>query len=509
MSATCVLPDKAAFSSVYDQNQAQCVWASIPADVHTPVAIALRLEKQEDYLCLLESVEKGQNRSRYSCIALRPDIVWSCQNGGEITLSGEHASHYMSVCEHDNPMESLKALHDGVMMKLPPHLPAMASGLFGYMGYDMVRYMERLPDKNPDPLQIPEGIFFRAQIVIVFDAVKDEMTIVTPVEYQVGCSADEAYGFAKQRIDDVIDVVMRPLEESDVSSLCFASTKPMLDEEKICSNRTKEEFCSAIEKAKEYIVAGDVFQVVLSQRFAMSYTYSAFELYRELRHLNPSPYSFYVKMGEFSLVGSSPEILVRVENGQMVVRPIAGTRWRGETEQEDVELAQDLMQDEKELAEHLMLLDLGRNDVGRVAEVGSVQVVEKMVIDYYSHVMHIVSKVQGLLKSGCSVVDALKAGFPAGTVSGAPKIRAMEIIDELETERRSFYAGGVGYFSANGDMDTCIALRTGLVKDGMFYVQAGGGVVADSQPEYEYEESQNKAKALLLAAQIVNDRHKA
>jgi anthranilate synthase component 1 len=277
----------------------------------------------------------------------------------------------------------------------------------------------------------------------------------------------------------------------------------------VTSNTTREEYIALVKNAKDYIYAGDIFQVVPSQRFTVDFPYDCFSLYRSLRSLNPSPYSFYMNMNGFSLVGSSPEILVRVEDGNVTVRPIAGTRKRGKDSAEDMLLAADLLSDEKELAEHLMLIDLGRNDVGRVSKTGTVKVTEKMVIEYYSHVMHIVSNVEGKIRDDVDALDAVIAGFPVGTVSGAPKIRAMEIIDELETERRSFYAGGIGYFSANGGVDTCIALRTGLVKDKKLYIQAGGGVVADSDPEAEYQETCNKAQALLQAAKIVAEREGA
>lgn len=493
-------PSLNSFTKQYNQNKHCLVWRTIAADLYTPVSVALRFYRKESYFSLFESVEKVKSRSRYSCIAMQPDLVWQCNGEGKTSILGDYDA---TIVGSQAPLEQLASLLDAMQLEIPDSLPSIAGSLFGYMGYDMVRFMEELPDQNSDVLHIPASIFFRPKIVIIFDNVKDEMIIITHEKQSGDNSAEEAYTLAKGRIEKTIEELSKPIamEERHVAEIP-ASNKDV-DFSKISSNCTKPEFCSRVDKAKEYIKAGDIFQVVLSQRFSMPYKNDAFLLYRTLRRLNPSPYSFFMKFEEFSLVGSSPETLVKIESGEMTVRPIAGTRWRGKDAEEDQALASDLLQDEKECAEHLMLLDLGRNDVGRVSEVGSVNVSERMHVDYYSHVMHLVSKVKGKIKSGVSPVEVLQAGFPAGTVSGAPKIRAMEIIDELENEKRSFYAGAVGYISANGDMDTCIALRTGMVKDDMFYVQAGGGIVADSVPEAEYQESQNKAKALLLAAQIV------
>ncbi|MBT5659141.1 MAG: anthranilate synthase component I [Rhodospirillaceae bacterium] len=395
-------------------------------------------------------------------------------------------------------MESLRALIAECRIDIPAPLPPMAAGLFGYMGYDMVRQMESLPDNNPDPLDVPEGVFLRPTVMAVFDTIEDSVFVITPVWPQNGVSAQDAYNRAQMRLAET-----RAKFDADLPP--HHTLKPLMDEAVVAvepsSNTTREEYHAIVEKAKEYIRAGDIFQVVPSQRFSLPFSLPPFSLYRALRRLNPSPFLFHFNFGDFSVVGSSPEILVRLRDDVVTIRPIAGTRPRGKTPAEDRALAEDLLADPKELSEHLMLLDLGRNDVGRVAKVGSVRVTSRNVIEYYSHVMHIVSNVEGEIDPAFDMVDALIGGFPAGTVSGAPKVRAMEIIDELEKARRGVYAGSLGYFSSDGNMDTCIALRTAVIKDGTLYVQAGGGVVADSDPEAEYQETCNKARAIIRAAQ--------
>ncbi len=371
----------------------------------------------------------------------------------------------------------------------------MAAGLAGYLGYDMVRLMEKLPDANPDVLGLPDGLFIRPTVVAVFDNVEDKITVITPVWHNKDIRADVAYDHARKRVADTVTELERNLRARK-----SARTKPEPPAVPT-SNISRERYHEIVQTAKEYIVAGDIFQVVPSQQFNVPFKLPPFSLYRALRRLNPSPFLFFLDFGEFAVVGSSPEIMVRMRNGKVTIRPIAGTRTRGNTTEEDQALAEELLADPKERAEHLMLLDLGRNDVGRVAKVGTVRVTEQMVIERYSHVMHIVSNVEGEIDPKYDAISALIAGFPAGTVSGAPKVRAMEIIDELEPERRGIYGGCIGYIGANGDMDTCIALRTAIVKDGQLFVQAGGGVVADSVPELEYQESRNKARAILRAAE--------
>jgi anthranilate synthase component 1 len=441
---------------------------------------------------LLESVEKGRYRSRYSTVVFGAKHLWRFSEGKVTTSAG------VKPCDSNIQVRaSLEHFIQQHQMTVPEQLPPSSYGVFGYMGYDMVRLEEQIPDDNQDVLGVPDSIFFAPEFVVAFDSVEKKVFFVTAV-FPDGSSAVDAYESACNRLSEVIQTSSSAVElENEQIEL----SEPV-SFDNISSNTTCDAFMEMVDQAKKYIYAGDIFQVVLSQRFSRSFSAHPFELYKVLRSINPSPYSFYLKLGEFSLVGSSPEILVKVSDGKVMLRPIAGTRWRGDTEEEDKRLAEDLLADKKEISEHLMLLDLGRNDVGRVAKVGSVEVTEQMVIEYYSHVMHIVSHVEGTMNAK-TALDAWFAGFPAGTVSGAPKVRAMEIIDELENIRRSFYAGGVGYFSSNGEMDSCITLRTALIKDNMLYVQAGGGVVADSDPLAEYQESCNKAKAVLAAAQYL------
>ncbi len=475
------------------------MWTRFVADVETPVSAVLKLRKQHSVCFLLESVEGGAARGRYSIIGMQPDIVWRCFGStSEINEDALTQPDHFEPC-YEDALSSMRQLVKRCTMELPSELPPMAAGIVGYFGYDMVKLMEKLPDTNPDPIDIPDACFMRPSMLAIFDSVDGVVYLCRPIwaettfdEY----SAGKAYQDARQEIEAVIDTLQGPLDQRsyykpvDTETLSFES------------NVTEPEFHGMVNKAKDYIMAGDIFQTVLSQRFSTPFEHHPFALYRSLRQMNPSPFLFYLEFGDYALVGSSPEILVRVRDDEITIRPIAGTRKRGKTPAEDMALAKDLLSDEKETAEHLMLLDLGRNDVGRVAKAGTVNVDEQMQIEYYSHVMHIASHVTGTLdRDKYDAIDALIAGFPAGTVSGAPKIRAMEIIDELEPERRSFYAGGVGYISANGAMDTCITLRTGLIKDGKLHIQAGGGVVADSSPEGEYQESWNKAKALMKAAE--------
>ena len=393
-------------------------------------------------------------------------------------------------------LDSLRSLVDeSCIDDMPEDLPPMAAGVVGYMSYDMVRLMENIPDDNPTDIDIPEGLFIRPTIMAIFDSVKDLFTVITPVRVSEGVSAKVAYNLARERLADIVGQMERSLHYArESTSPDHAAPEPV-------SNTTKDEYIAMVEKAKDYIAAGDVFQVVPSMRFKVPFNLPPFSLYRALRRTNPAPFLVFLNFENFSIVGSSPEILVRLRDDKVTLRPLAGTRPRGATKEEDEALAADLLADKKELAEHLMLLDLGRNDVGRVAKTGSVKVTEQTVVERYSHVMHIVSNVEGEIADDHDAIDALIGGFPAGTVSGAPKVRAMEIIDELEKERRGVYAGAVGYFAANGTMDTCIVLRTALVKDGNMYVQAGAGVVADSDPVSEYNECVNKAKALVRAAE--------
>lgn len=491
-----IFPELAAFTATHKQAKTQLIWTKLVADVETPVSAMLKLMVEGEPSFLLESVHGGEVRGRYSIIGLEPDLTWRFfgQKAEWASMKNGKAGVFTS-CKKPT-LGALRELLSDSHIEIPEHLPPMAAGLVGYMSYDAIRLKEKIPDSNPDEIGVPDGVFMRPTVLAIFDNVAGVIYVVCPI-WRDALTKD-ATAVYQQAQATIASIVARLNKQNSASHLYHEqeTTAP-----ECSSNLTRSEYASMIAKAKEYIAAGDIFQVVLSQRFKLPFNLPAFALYRALRYLNPSPFLVYMNMGDFSLVASSPEILVRLRDGVVTVRPIAGTRKRGANAEEDAALAKDLMGDPKELAEHLMLLDLGRNDVGRVAKTGTVKVTEKMNVEKYSHVMHIVSNVEGDLDPRYDAIDALMAGFPAGTVSGAPKIRAMEIIDELEPIKRSFYAGSMGYFSANGNMDTCIALRTGLVKDGMLYVQAGGGVVADSTADGEYEESRNKAMALIKAAE--------
>ena len=399
-----------------------------------------------------------------------------------------------SLRRRRSPLDSLRALIAETQLEVPAHLPPMAGGLVGYLGYDMVRQMETLPAKNRDVIGVPEGIMVRPTLFAIFDNVNDELTLVTPVYPAGDVSAETAWQRAQGRLDAAETALERPLPHQPPPVMLPDPPAP-------ASNFSRDEFIAGVARCKEYIAAGDAFQIVLSQRFSVPFALPPFSLYRSLRRINPAPFLFYLDFGGFSIVGSSPEVLVRLRDGVVTVRPLAGTRRRGATHEEDQALEAELLGDPKERAEHLMLLDLGRNDVGRVSAVGSVKVTESFIVERFSHVMHISSNVEGRIRDGLEALDALVGGFPAGTLSGAPKVRAMEIIEEIEPDRRGIYAGCIGYFAANGAMDTCIGLRTALVKDGVMYVQAGAGVVADSVAEAEYEECRQKARALVRAAE--------
>ncbi|MBV9394279.1 MAG: anthranilate synthase component I [Methylobacteriaceae bacterium] len=484
-----------AFAAAYASGEPSLIATRLIADLETPVSAFLKLSAGRDGNCfLLESVEGGTTRGRYSMIGLDPDTVWRA-NGGRAEINRQALTERTAfeVCT-EKPLESLRALVRESAITQDPTLPPMAAGVFGYLGYDMVREMERLPPAKADPIGVPDAMMMRPTIMAVFDSVKDELCIVTPVRPRSGTTARAAYDSAIERLESIVEILEGPLAHPGTAD-------PMLLAEPPVSNTPERHFLDIVERAKEYVRAGDIFQVVLSQRFTSAFALPAFALYRALRRVNPAPFLCHLDFGGFQIVCSSPEILVRVRDGKVTIRPIAGTRWRGATMTEDEGLAADLLADEKERAEHLMLLDLGRNDVGRVAEIGTVEVTEQFAIERYSHVMHIVSNVEGKIDPRFDVIDALAAGFPAGTVSGAPKVRAMEIIDELEIEKRGPYGGCIGYFGASGEMDTCIVLRTSIVKDGRMHVQAGAGIVYDSDPAYEHRECVNKAKALFRAAE--------
>ena len=479
------------FKNGIDASKAQLVSTRLVFDLETPVSAYMKLADNRKNTFLLESVEGGAVRGRYSIIGLDPDLVFKALGAEASVARAPDLSTFQKI---DIPtLDAVRTLLAESRIDVPAGLPPMSAGVFGFLGYDTVRLMEDLPPEKSTGLQLPDTVLVRPRVVVIFDSVKDELTIVTPVRPDTATDARKAYDQAVNRLTEVIDALDRHLDRTaDTSELALTAD--------IESNTTPETYKDMVARAKDYIAAGDIFQVVLSQRFESPFPLPPFSLYRALRRVNPAPFLFFLDFDDFSIVGSSPEILVRVREGEVTIRPIAGTRPRGETPDEDKRLGEELLADPKECAEHLMLLDLGRNDVGRVAEIGTVKVTDQFFLEHYSQVMHIVSNVVGRLRSDCDAVEALIAGFPAGTVSGAPKVRAMEIIDELEKDKRGPYAGCVGYFSADGEMDTCIVLRTAVVKGGKMYVQAGAGIVADSNPDMEQDECINKAKALFRAA---------
>ncbi len=488
-----LFPSASDFAKSFETGQNQVVWTRIVADLDTPVSLMLKLTQARKDSFLLESVTGGDVRGRYSIIGMKPDLIWECHGTKAKLNRNARFDENAFEPEPDAPLTSLRNLIAESRIDLPDDLPPMAAGLFGFLGYDMIRLVENLPNINPDTLNIPDAIMQRPTIIIIVDGVKGDITIVSPAWVNSGLSAKAAYAQAAERVADALRDLDRPVR-GEIHSL--GETTPVEPK----SNMTKSEYFEMVEKAREYVVQGDVFQVVPSQRWSQKFDLPPFSLYRALRRTNPSPYMFFYNFGNFQVIGASPEILVQVTGRKVTIRPIAGTRPRGATSQQDADFEKDLLADPKECAEHLMLLDLGRNDVGRVAKIGTVNPNEQFIIERYSHVMHIVSNVEGVLQDQHDALSALLAGLPAGTVSGAPKVRAMEIIDELESEKRGVYGGGVGYFSANGDMDICIALRTAVLKDKTLYVQAGGGIVYDSVAEDEFQETVNKSKALKQAA---------
>ncbi|MFI4964646.1 MAG: anthranilate synthase component I [Caulobacterales bacterium] len=506
-----VEPAYPAFEHAYRAGRPQLVWTRLIDDLETPVSAYLKIGHGRPYAFLFESVEGGAFRARYSIITLNPDLVWRCRGDQAEVARGEDIAAGRFVAQPGGALDSLRDLVAASRIELPAGLPPPSAGLFGAMGYDMARLVERLPNVNPDPLDLPDGVMTRPSIVAIFDAIAQEIVLVTPVRPNA-TSPREAYEAAQDRLNVVRADLKRP-------------TPPLKGDgvpepDAFTSKISRERYGEIVEQAKAYVRAGDVFQVVPSHRFASPFRRDPFALYRSLRRTNPSPFLFYLNFGDFQLAGSSPEILVRLRDGKITIRPIAGTRPRGATPAEDLALEQELVSDPKERAEHLMLLDLGRNDVGRVAMLKDrganappqtpqgtrapprVRVTASFFVERYSHVMHLVSNVEGDAPDGLDPVDVVMAALPAGTLSGAPKVRAMEIIDELEIEKRGVgYAGAAGYFGCDGSVDTCIVLRTALFKDDTMYVQAGGGVVADSDPDAEYEETLHKARALRRAAE--------
>ena len=477
-----ITPNIKDFSKKIKSNKYErfCLWKEISADLETPITAYLKLVKKKKNNFLLESVEGGSRRGRYSIIGVESDKLLKCTKIDK-----------KSLIVLKKEINSLKTCTFG-------DLPSMVSSYVGYMGYDFIRFYEKLPKQKKDAINIPYAFFMRTSLVAVFDNLRNTISIVNTVTKPKNTInknlIHKIYKDGKNKIANIVNNLKKPLEINK------KRIKKNQNKERISCNMTKKQYYNVVNSIKKYINEGDVIQTVPSLRFTKKFKQNPFSLYRSLRKLNPSPFLFILNFENFSLVGSSPEILVRLKEDNITIRPIAGTRKRGKNEIEDKSLAKDLLSDPKEIAEHLMLLDLGRNDVGRVSVRNSVRVTEKMIIENYSHVMHIVSNVTGKLNKKYHPLDVLAAGFPAGTVTGAPKIRAMEIINEVENSSRSFYAGGVGYFAHDGSMDTCITLRTGLIKNKTLYVQSGGGIVADSKQPSEYNEIINKAKAVLNAS---------
>ena len=436
---------------------------------------------------IFESVEKGKIKGRYTIFGKNPDKIWEFNNNKSYLIKDKK-----KIELKDKPDQLIEKIIEEFKFETPKKLPKICSLISGYFSYDSIRYVENIPNKCKNDLNLPDVRLLRPKTLVIHDNYKKEIFFI------INIFNDEKIKDYKKKFDDIKSELFRLSIQSSIRNLSYSENKK-IREIKVKSNTPKNKFLKMVDKAKKYIKLGDVFQVVLSQRFEASLTKEPLEIYKKLRITNPSPFMFFFNFNDFQIIGASPEILVRLRDNKITVRPIAGTRPRGNTYKEDLYYEKDLLKDKKELSEHLMLLDLGRNDAGKVSKINTVKVTESFIIERYSHVMHIVSNVIGKYNNKFSKFKSLLAGFPAGTVSGAPKIRAMEIIDELETTRRKVYAGGIGYFSANGEFDTCIALRTAVVKNKKFYVQAGAGIVADSKPIKEYEETVNKAKALINA----------
>ncbi len=494
--------DRERCNQLFAAQQNQIIYRTLVADTQTAVGAFIKLSENSTHHFLLESVEGGEVRGRFSAIGLEPDLIWRSK-GSHAEINRNVASTADDfVPEDGDVLTSLRSLIAESAMDTTAPLPPMAAGLFGYIGYDMIRHIETLPDDNPDRLDVFDSVLMRPSLVAIFDRLKDTITLAVQIRPAQFSTGDEAWQFATGLLDRTEEQLEDAMPAVPISDTSEAEVTPK-------TNMSKQTFFEMVRQAKEFIKAGDIFQVVLSQRFTIPFSLPAIALYRSLRRLNPSPFLFCFSLGDVSIVGSSPEILVRLRDNEVTIRPIAGTRPRGRNEAEDKANADDLLADVKERSEHLMLLDLGRNDVGRVSQPGTVRVHSHFEIEHYSHVMHIASEVRGMRKDDADMIDIMVAGFPAGTVSGAPKIRAMEIIDKLEPDRRGIYAGSIGYIGVSGDMDTCITLRTAILKDGQMHVQAGAGIVYDSVEQSEYEECQNKARALLRAAADAIQFHSA
>ena len=461
------------------------VYKHILADMLTPVAAWVHLSKKAEYAFLLESVEKGNQYSRYSYVGINPQKILMHKDGHtSITENGQ------SINVNTPFLDLLREIQSKYNMVKLPEIPSFTGGLVGYLGYETIAWIEDIPTHNESQLNVPDSVFMLFEDMIAFDHLKGSALVISNVKVEPNHDLKEKFDEAHLRVDAIGELLHSAVDYQ---------TPVRVEQSTVSSNFDQVSFESAVLKAKEHIKDGDIFQLVLSQRFERQTSVEPTTLYRALRTINPSPYMFHLKIKDFDIIGASPELLVKVEDGTVEIRPIAGTRQRGETEAEDEMLANDLINDEKECAEHLMLLDLGRNDVGRVSKFGSVTIPENMVIENYSHVMHIVSDVKGTLAKDKDPFDALMSGFPAGTVTGAPKIRAMEIIHELEPDRRDIYSGAVGFFDFTGNVNTCIAIRTMIMKDGTVHFQSGAGIVYDSEPTKEFDETVNKARAIMAA----------
>lgn len=487
-------PSFDSFRAAYDAGQNQVVWTRLAADLDTPVSVMLKLAGAGRNSFILESVTGGEIRGRYSIIGMNPDLIWECQGTqSRVNRAARYDEEAFEPCPGD-PLSALRAILDESRIDLPEGLPAASAGLFGYLGYDMVRLIEPLGPAKPDPIGTPDALLLRPTIIAVLDGVKGDVILVAPAWAGSGLSAKAAWAQAAERVTDARAALERGMPRA------ARDLGPAQAPREAVSNFTREGFMAGVERARESVRSGETLQIVPAQRWAVDFHEPPFALYRSLRRTNPSPFMFHFNFGTFHVVGASPEICVRLTGREITIRPIAGTRRRGATPEEDRALEADLLADPKDRDEHEMLIDLGCADVEKVASPGTTRATEKFVVERYSHVMHIVSNVVGTLAPDLDALDALMAGMPAGTVSGAPKLRAMEIIDEIEPEKRGIYGGACGYFSAGGDMDMCIALRTGVVKDGTLFIQAGAGIVSGSIPESEYQETVQKSAALRRAA---------
>ncbi|KQX20798.1 MULTISPECIES: anthranilate synthase component I [unclassified Sphingomonas] len=484
--------DQAALEAL-SRGEPALVWRTQVADTETPVAAALKLIEPGRGDFLLESVEGGAVRGRYSLLGLAPDLLFRAR-GATAEINRRWATDPAAFeALEDDALTAMRKLVTSCRMAVPDGLPRALACLVGYFAYETIGLVEKLPRPPTNPLDLPDMLFARPTLILVFDRLADQLYLVAPLWPDVAGDPAGKVAQAVERIESHAALLAGPLPERNRSDIDPAALE-------LVPQTAPDRYADMVLRAKDYIAAGDIFQVVLAQRFTVDFPLPPIDLYRALRRINPSPFLYFLDLPGFALIGSSPEILVRARDGEVTIRPIAGTRPRGRTTAEDIANRESLLADPKERAEHLMLLDLGRNDVGRVAQAGTVEVTDSYTVEHYSHVMHIVSNVVGRLDPARDALDALFAGFPAGTVSGAPKVRACEIIAELEPETRGAYAGGVGYFSPDGSMDSCIVLRTAVVKDGKMHVQAGAGIVADSNPEYERRECEAKAGALIAAA---------